>query len=101
MGISINYNFEWDPSKASTNFLKHKVSFEDASSIFKDKNAISVYDEKHSSQEDRWVTIGLDAKTRMLVVIHSFISIDENNCNIRIVSARKATKKENKIYQQG
>jgi len=97
----MNYNFEWDPNKAKTNLSKHKINFEDAVSIFKDKNAISIYDDKHSIYEDRWVTIGLDNKTRMLVVIHSFVIIDKNDCNVRIISARKATKLENKVYQQG
>ncbi|WPE18423.1 BrnT family toxin [Candidatus Thioglobus autotrophicus] len=97
----MNYNFEWDPNKAKTNLSKHKINFEDAVSIFKDKNAISIYDDKHSIHEDRWVTIGLDDKTRMLVVIHSFVIIDKNDCNVRIISARKATKLENKVYQQG
>jgi len=99
--LSMNYNFEWDPNKAKSNISKHKISFEDASSVFKDKNAISIYDNKHSSEEDRWITIGLDAKTKILVVIHTFITIDKNNCNIRVISARKATKQEKTIYQKG
>ena len=97
----MNYNFEWDSNKAKSNILKHKISFEDAASVFKDENAISIYDDKHSSQEDRWITIGLDIKTRTLVVIHTYISIDEDNCNIRVISARKATKQEKIIYQEG
>ena len=97
----MNYNFEWDPNKAKSNISKHKISFEDASSVFKDENAISIFDEKHSSKEDRWVTIGLDLKTRTLVVIHTFITFDKDNCNIRVISARKATKQEKIIYQEG
>jgi uncharacterized DUF497 family protein len=97
----MNYNFEWDPNKAKSNILKHKISFEDATSVFKDKNAISIFDDKHSLDEDRWITIGLDKKTRTIVVIHTFIEIDNNNCNIRIISARKATKNEIKLYQEG
>ena len=97
----MNYNFEWDPNKAKSNLIKHKVSFEIAASVFKDKNLISVFDEIHSDNEERWATIGLDTKTRTLVVIHTYISIDDNNCNIRIISARKATKNEEKIYNEG
>jgi len=97
----MNYNFEWDPNKAKSNLIKHKVSFEIATSVFKDKNLISVFDEIHSDNEERWATIGLDTKTRTLVVIHTYISIDDNNCNIRIISARKATKNEEKIYNEG
>jgi len=97
----MNYNFEWDPAKAISNLSKHKISFESATSIFKDKNSISVFDDSHSKNEDRWATIGLDIKTRTLVVIHTYMSIDKDNCNIRIISARKATKQEEEIYNKG
>jgi len=96
----INYRFEWDFNKAKTNLTKHKISFEDATSVFKDERAISLFDEKHSDSEERWITIGMDSVTRTLVVIHTFISIDKENTNIRIISARKATKKEQQIYKE-
>ena len=97
----MNYNFEWDKNKAHTNLLKHKISFEGATSVFRDEQAIYVADEEHSDNEERWLTIGMDEVTRTLVVIHTYISIDENNCNIRLISARKATKKEQEIYRKG
>ncbi len=97
----MNYNFEWDVNKARTNLSKHKISFESATSIFRDEKAISISDEEHSDEEERWLTIGMDEVTRTLVVIHTYISVDENNCNIRLISARKATKKEQKIYKEG
>ena len=97
----MNYNFEWDPKKAKSNVSKHNISFEAASSVFKDENSISVFDESHSDNEDGWATIGLDIKTRNLVVIHTYISIDNDDCHIRIISARKATKNEEKIYYEG
>jgi len=75
--------------------------FKGATSVFRDENAISISDEEHSEEEERWLTIGIDEVTRTLVVIHTYISIDENNCNIRIISARKATKKERQIYNEG
>jgi uncharacterized DUF497 family protein len=62
--LSINYNFEWDLNKAKSNISKYKINFEDVASNFKDKNKISIYDEKYSLKEDRWITIGLDIKTR-------------------------------------
>jgi len=99
--VLMNYNFEWDPNKAESNLSKHKISFEIATSIFKDQNSISVFDEVHSDNEERWATIGLDLRTRTLVVVHTYISINNNNCNIRIISARKATKQEEKIYNEG
>jgi uncharacterized DUF497 family protein len=67
---SLNYNFEWDPSKAASNLKKHKISFERAASVFKDKNALSIFDEAHSREEERWITLGLDEVTKMLVVVH-------------------------------
>jgi len=97
----MNYNFEWDRNKATTNLSKHKISFEGATSVFKDEYAISISDEEHSDNEERWLTIGMDEVTRTLVVIHTYMSIDENNCNIRLISARKATKKEKQIYKEG
>jgi hypothetical protein len=53
------YNFEWDPTKAQINLNKHKISFEKATTIFHDSNAISIYDEEHSYEEERWITLGL------------------------------------------
>ena len=87
----MDYRFEWDINKAKTNLSKHKISFE---------NAISLYDEEHSLSEERWITIGIDTVTRTLVVIHTFVSQDNNSYYIRIISARKATKKEIKIYKE-
>ncbi len=94
----MKYIFEWDYNKAKTNILKHQVSFEDATSVFKDKNMLSIFDNKHSQNEERWITIGMDLKTRTLVVIHTFVSIDNETTKIRIISARRATKKEQKMY---
>ena len=88
----MNYNFEWDSTKAKKNLSKHKISFEDAASVFKDKNSISVFDDSHSEDEERWATIGLDATTRTLVVIHTYILLDKDTYNIRIISAKKQQK---------
>jgi uncharacterized DUF497 family protein len=99
--LVMNYKFEWDINKAHTNLLKHKISFESAVSVFRDERAISIFDDEHSDDEERWLTIGMDEVTRTLVVIHTFISIDKNNYHIRLISARKATKKEQEIYNKG
>ena len=82
------------------NLKKHKVSFERAAEILLDPFAISVFDEGHSLQEDRWVTIGKDSYEAVLVIIHTFRQQNVNQCNIRIISARKATKKEVKQYEE-
>jgi uncharacterized protein len=93
------YNFEWDPYKAKENVAKHKVDFERAAETFMDPLAISIYDEDHSEDEDRWVTIGRDVSENILVVIHTFQEEDTNTAVIRVISARKATKKEIRQYK--
>ena len=97
----MRYYFEWDPQKAKANIQKHKVSFERACTIFKNPQALSIYDEEHSEKEDRWITLGMDINGNILVVVHTFDQINENSCKIRIISARKATKREIKQYNEG
>ena len=88
-------NFEWDPAKERKNFRKHEVSFEEASSVFDDPIFITVLDEEHSADEERYITIGVSNKNRLLLVAHT-----ERNDRIRIISARKATKNEEKFYKE-
>jgi uncharacterized protein len=94
----VQYNFEWDPTKAKSNFRKHKISFERASEIFLDPFMLSVFDETHSTNEDRWITLGKDRNNVTIVVVHTFREIDPDNSTIRIISARRATKREVKQY---
>ncbi len=96
----MRYYFEWDPKKANSNKKKHGVTFEQASTVFLDPRMISVFDIEHSEHEDRWATIGIDRNGAMLVVVHTFQQIDAESCRIRIISARKATRKESKQYQE-
>jgi hypothetical protein len=95
----MNYKFEWDPQKATININKHKISFELALTIFHDAKALSIYDEDHSKHEERWISMGISANGNILVVVHTYKQIDNENASIRIISARKATKNENKQYQ--
>jgi uncharacterized DUF497 family protein len=88
-------NFEWDPEKERKNIRKHEVSFEEASSIFEDPLFITVIDEEHSTNEERYITIGLSSRNRLLLIAHT-----ERNDRIRIISARKATKNEEKFYKE-
>jgi len=88
-------DFEWDSSKAALNEEKHKVSFEEARSVFFDEYAQQFYDEEHSEEEDRFLMLGKSVKSRILIVVHC--ERDEGK-NIRIISARKATSKEQKFY---
>ena len=94
----MQYNFEWDPTKAKSNFRKHKISFERASEIFLDPFMLSVFDETHSTNEDRWITLGKDRNNITIVVVHTFREIDFDNSTIRMISARRATKREDKQY---
>ena len=86
--------FEWDPQKAKSNLKKHGVSFEEASTAFQDTLSLTIDDPLHSIDEVRVVLIGMSIKNRLLVVVHT-----ERGDNIRIISARKATKKERKNYE--
>lgn len=92
------YEFEWDPEKARANQRKHGVPFEEAATVFLDPQAVSLYDEEHSEQEDRWVTLGFSSTGRMLVVSHTFQPIDERRCRARIIMSRKATRRERGQY---
>jgi uncharacterized DUF497 family protein len=97
----LRYRFEWDPAKEKANIHKHKVSFRKAATIFRDPNQLSIYDEEHSEYEDRWVTMGIDDSGVLRVVAHTFKQIDANLSEIRIISARKATSRESRQYQEG
>jgi uncharacterized DUF497 family protein len=87
--------FEWDPSKAAANLRKHRVSFEDAQSVFSDERARLIDDPDHSEDEERFVLLGLSSTLRMLVVAHCYRSAGNV---IRIISARKATADEEHDY---
>jgi len=86
--------FEWDFKKAKTNIEKHGVSFEEASTAFRDPLSLTIDDPLHSRDEERLVLIGMSYNNHLLVIVHA-----ERGDNIRIISARKATKKERKYYE--
>jgi len=93
----MNYiRFEWDNKKNLSNEKKHKVSFEEARSVFFDENARLIADPEHSEDEERFILLGLSNKLRLLVVVHTYRKNDEI---IRIISARKAAKSESKFYE--
>ena len=100
MHRSVIYQFEWDPVKARTNQQKHGVAFERAATVFRDPRALSQFDDEHSHDEDRWDTMGLDRNGILLVLCHTFRKTRDNDAVIRIISARKATKKEAKQYEE-
>jgi uncharacterized DUF497 family protein len=96
----VRYYFDWDPNKAKSNLKKHGIGFEQASTIFLDPRMITVFDTKHSEYEGRWATIGIDKNGIPLVVVHTFQHLDADCCRIRIISVRKATRKESKQYRE-
>lgn len=91
----IYLEFEWDPKKNKKNVKKHKVSFEEAESVFYDEYAIQFFDPDHSEDEDRFIMLGISFKLRTLVVCHCF---REEETLIRIISARKADEDEAHNY---
>lgn len=96
----MHYRFDWDPDKEALNIRKHRISFRRAATAFRDQNQLTLFDEEHSNTEDRWVTMGLDSTGTLRVVVHTFEQVDEDLCEIRIISARKATKSEAEQYME-
>ena len=89
--------FVWDKEKATSNKAKHGISFEEAASVFLIDGAEEFEDDEHSDDEDRLIVIGLSRELRVLTVIHCW---RENDTVIRIISARKATQLERKLWKR-
>ena len=87
--------FEWDEAKSRENRRKHGVSFDEAQTVFLDENAVRFFDPDHSADEDRFLMLGISFRLRVLVVCHCFRTAD---AVVRIISARKANKKEEVDY---
>jgi uncharacterized DUF497 family protein len=88
--------YEWDPAKAAGNVKKHRVSFEEAASVFLDVSALTFWDPDHSAEEDREITIGRSVQQRILFVAHA-----AREDRMRIISARRATTRERRQYEEG
>ena len=89
--------FNWDEKKAKSNLLKHNVSFDEAQTVFEDENARLIFDPEHSEKEERFILLGLSIKSKILTVVHCYRDDEQN---IRIISARKSTKAEQKQYKE-
>jgi hypothetical protein len=89
-------NFEWDEEKAETNLKKHRVGFDEATTLFIDPFSITIPDPDHSVNERRYIDIGSSDKGRVLVVVYT-----KRGSNICIISCRKATSSERKLYEEG
>jgi len=88
--------FEWDEEKAKTNAAKHGVRFEEAATVFADRLSLTIPDPEHSQTEDRFVLFGKSHAGKLLVVCHT-----ERGDNLRIISARRASRRERKNYEEG
>jgi hypothetical protein len=91
----VKIQFSWDDRKTRQNIRKHRVSFEEASTVFFDEEATEFFDTEHSAREDRYLMLGISCRSRILVVSYS---LRKKGSAIRIISARRATKKEQQFY---
>jgi uncharacterized DUF497 family protein len=87
--------FEWDPAKALENERRHGVTFEEASTSFGDLRSLTIADPDHSEAEDRYILLGMSFTARLLAIVHT-----ERGVNIRIISARPATRREAEAYSE-
>lgn len=92
----MSIQFEWNPDKAEKNVQKHQVSFNEAATVFGDPLSMTFHDPDHSIEEDRYITVGLSRLGKLLIVAHT-----DRGERIRIISARKATRRERKFYEKG
>ncbi len=93
--------FDWDPAKAESNRTKHGVTFEDAMGVFSDPLAVSVLDDESGQGKERWVTIGRNPTSNLLLVVHTYIELSADQIAIRIISARRPTRREVRQYEEG
>ena len=93
--MTTNRQSEWDANKAARNLDKHRVGFAEAATVFNDPMFITVVDDEHSADEERYITLGLSAQGQLLLVAHT-----ERASRIRIISARRATRKEELFYAE-
>jgi uncharacterized DUF497 family protein len=91
----VELGFEWHEEKAKENLQKHGISFEEAKTVFNDPFSITISDPNHSVNEERYIDIGLSLRGQLLVVVYT-----ERQFSIRIISCRRATKAERKVYEQ-
>ena len=95
----MDYHFEWDPVKAKSNLQKHGVSFEEAAEVFLDPLQLSLPDNQTVSSEERWITLGNTKSNKLQLVVHTFMTYHEDQITLRIISARPATRHEQKHYE--
>ncbi|MCL1824802.1 MAG: BrnT family toxin [Betaproteobacteria bacterium] len=95
----VNLDVTWDATKAQSNCVKHGVTFAQAATVLLDPLALSVFDGAHSEAEDRWFTLGVASEGKLLAVSHTYQSDSPANAQVRIISAREATRREREMYE--
>lgn len=101
MSEGADYEFEWDDAKAETNLRKHGVSFLEAMGVIADPLALTRFDDEHSDEDERWVSLGRSAAGKLLVVVHTFTPTGPSAALVRLISAREATPRERQRYEEG
>lgn len=97
--VVFNFHFEWDATKAASNRRKHGISFDLAATVFRDPLMLSIPDDEHDKTEERWITMGQAENNKLLLVVHTYLEANANTANVRIISARPATKHEQRQYE--
>ena len=95
----IVYDFQWNAVKATSNAVKHGVTFEQAASVFLDSLALTVFDEAHSRDEERWWLLGHDTNGTLLLVAHTYQTTGPISASVRLISARPAIWRERQFYE--
>lgn len=95
----MHLHFEWDAKKAASNLRKHGVSFEEAAEVFRDPLALSLLDENHGQNEERWITLGQASNRKLVVVVHTWREDGGGPIHVRLISARVATSHETQQYE--
>lgn len=91
----------WDAAKAQSNIAKHGVTFAQAATVLLDPLAMTVFDDTHSQNEERWFTLGRSSEGKLLAITHTYQSVGATSVRVRIISAREATRSEREQYENG
>ena len=90
--------FEWDAAKAQSNLAKHGIALEQAATVLTDPLALTVFDAEHSTDEERWFTLGMSQEGKLLALSHTFVTTAPDQARVRLISAREATRNERRQY---
>jgi len=94
------FDIIWDDAKANSNAIKHGVTFAQAATVMLDPLALTIFDAAHSQTEERWFTLGVSSDGHLLAIAHTYQFIDAHTIQIRLISAREATRSERHTYEQ-